>query len=272
MLLKADKPVKTIRSAISIQTDGKRSISWLVPAKRLPGDDYKVSIVSTTNSSFADASDNAFSIKQPGPIMVVAPNGGESWQVDKRYTIRWKSTVNIGTSVKIELLKGDAVVKTINSSAVVGSLGNGLLSWTVHKNLAYGNDYRIRVTSNENASYTDSSDKTFSIGGPTLDVTAPDDGESWSVGSQQTIGWIFTENPGGNVKIHLLKAGLPVRTITTGTPIGANGIGSFAWTIPEKLRTAGDYQILVRHTAISGCTGASNGSFTITKTVAPDLE
>ena len=57
-------------------------------------------------------------------------------------------------------------------SVASGSLGDGSFPWTVPKNLvSYGSDYRIKVTSNEAPSYTDISDKAFTISGPTLDVT-----------------------------------------------------------------------------------------------------
>ncbi len=266
MLLKGDTPVATIAASVPIGKDGKGSRTWTIPTKQAPGDNYKIGIVSTTNSSCADVSDGTYSIKALGPITVLAPNGGETWQVGSKYTIRWKSTVDIGATVKIELLKGDMVAKTIASSAASGSLGNGSFPWTVPKNLAsYGSDYRVRVTSNENPSYTDTSDKTFTISGPTLDVTAPDGGESWARGTQQTITWTYTDNPGGNVKIQLLKAGALARTITTATPIGAGGQGSYLWTIPKDLGARSDYQIKITHVTIKGCTDTSAGNFSITK-------
>jgi hypothetical protein len=266
LLLKGDTEVTTITTSDSVGKNGKGSRNWTVPAKQTLGDDYKIRVVSNTDSSYADVSDQAFSIKAPGPIAVVAPNGGEIWQVGSNYTIRWISTVDIGASVKIKLLKGDAVVKIIASSAASGSLGKGSFSWTVPKNLAsYGNEYRVRLTSNENTSYTDTSIKTFTISGPTLDVTAPDGGESWARGTQQTITWSYTENPGGKVKIELLKGGVPVRTITTGTPIGTGGEGSYPWTIPNDLSARSDYRIKITHTTIKACTATSAGNFSITK-------
>jgi hypothetical protein len=266
MLLKGDTPVKTIATSAPVGKDGKGSRSWTVPANQTPGDDYKIRIVSNTNSSCVDVSDQTFSIKAPGPLTVLAPNGRENLQVGSKYTVRWKSTVNIGSTVKIQLLKGNAVMKNISSRTASGSIGNGIFSWTIPKTLAYGCDYRVRVTSFTKTSYTDTSDKPFCISGPTLDVTAPDGGESWPMGSLQTISWVYTGNPGGTVEIELLNAGVPTRTITSGIAIGSGGTGSFAWTIPADLTTGSDYQIQIAHTTIKGCTGTSTGNFSITGT------
>ena len=267
-LLKAGKVVKTLTPTTPIGTDGKGSFGWSIPVGQTPGDDYKIKIVSTTKSSCADLSDNVFSIKPPQAITVAAPNGGESWKVASKHTLRWKYTVDIGPTVKVELLKGDSVAKIIASNAVSGISGTGSLPWTVPKDLAYVNEYRLRVTSNTNASCTDTSDKTFTVSGPTLDVTAPDGGESWSNGSNQKITWTYTGNPGGKVKIQLLKAGVRVRTLSSGTSIGSDGKGTFPWVVPNDLKVGSNYRVKISHTSISGCTAISSADFGISKAAA----
>ena len=112
------------------------------------------------------------------------------------------------------------------------------------------------MTSNANTAYTDTSDAPFTISGPTLDVTAPDGGERWRMGSMHDITWTYTENPGGKVKIQLLKAGTAVRTLAAEAPVGSGGQGSFAWTIPGDLTVASNYKIKITHTAIRGMYGA----------------
>jgi len=168
-------------------------------------------------------------------------------------------------TVKLELLNGEQVVRTIVKSMAANSFGKGALTWKVPKDMVYGSNYRIRVTSNANTSYTDLSDKSFTITGPVLDVTAPDGGESWPRGSQQTITWTYTSNPGGNVRIELLKAGVLARTITRGTPIGSEGMGSYSWTVPTNLVIRSDFQIKISHNTIKGCTDISGGNFSVTK-------
>ena len=263
--LKAGTVVKTIAAAISVGEEGQGSYPWTIPAAMTSGKDYKIKVII---GSCADESDNFFSIKAPQPLTVLAPNGGENWKVGSKVAVAWKYKVDIGPTVKIELLKGDKVVNTPASAAPSGSSGAGSFLWTVPKTLAYADNYRIRVTGSANPSYTDTSDAVFTISGPTLDVTAPDGGESWPRGSQRNVTWTYTENPGGKVKIQLLKGGTVVRTITSGVSIGAKGQGSFSWTVPGDLALASNYRIKITHTAISGCKATSNSNFSVAKTLA----
>ncbi|NCQ19671.1 MAG: hypothetical protein GW805_15255, partial [Ignavibacteria bacterium] len=73
------------------------SFVWTIP--NTPSTNCKVRISDVTNSSFADASDNVFSIILP-KVTVLRPNGGEVFTVITGDTIKWVST-NI-TTVKIE--------------------------------------------------------------------------------------------------------------------------------------------------------------------------
>lgn len=96
-------------------------------------------------------------------ITVVSPNGGESWKRGKAYTIQWSYVGDPGASVKIELLKGEVLNKVITNSTSIGSGGSGSYSWRIPSRQTQGSDYKIRITSTSNSSYTDTSDNTFSI-------------------------------------------------------------------------------------------------------------
>jgi hypothetical protein len=120
-------------------------------------------VTSTTNSAYTDSSDSNFTFAGPPPptISVVSPNGGESWPVGTKQTILWSYSGNVGSSVKIELLKAGVVYRTITSSALVGRGGSGSYSFSIPYNQAVGSDYRVRVTSD--SGYTDTSDSDFTI-------------------------------------------------------------------------------------------------------------
>src|SRR5207249_4406177 len=96
-------------------------------------------------------------------ITVTVPNGGETWAVGSTQAIRWTYTENPGSAVKIELLKGGVVTAALTSSTSIGSGGSGSYSWTIPSIQTPGNDYRVRVTSTSDSSFTDTSNGNFTI-------------------------------------------------------------------------------------------------------------
>jgi hypothetical protein len=204
-------------------------------------------------------------------LAVVSPNGGETLPAGSMQTIRWNYIGDPGTYVKIELLKGGVPNRTITSSVSKGTGGNGSYDWTISSSQALAADYRVRVTSTSNGAYTDTSDSDFTIAAPTITVASPNGGEKWAAGSTQTISWSYTGSPRSYVKIELLKGGVFSRVITSSCLIGSGGSGSYAWVIPTSQAGGSDYQVRVRSTTNSACTGTSNGNFTITGPPPPSI-
>jgi len=161
-LLKGGVVDQTIKSSTPKGRGGSGSRSWTIPADQAPGTDYRIRVTSTSDSAYTDTSDSDFTIAAP-TITVVSPNGGETWPAGSRQTIRWSYTGNPGSYVKIELLKGGVVNRTIASSTSKGRRGSRSRSWTIPADQAPGTDYRIRVTSTSNGAYTDTSDSDFTI-------------------------------------------------------------------------------------------------------------
>jgi len=175
--------------------------NWSIASTQVPGSDYTVKVTSTTNGVYTDTSNGNFTIVGPPPptITVTSPNGGETWSAGSLYQIKWTYTGNPGAYVKIELLKGGVLNRTISTMASIGSGGTASFNWTVPSTQTPGNDYTVRVTSTTVATCTDTSDANFNIAGPTLTVTAPNGGETWSAGSLYQIKWTYTGNPGAYV-------------------------------------------------------------------------
>ena len=96
-----------------------------------------------------------------------------------------------------------------------------------------------------------------------ITLTAPNGGESWSRGSTNTIRWNYSDDPGLNVKIELLKSGAVVRTIASNASIGSNGSGSYNWKVPNSQTTGTDYTIRVTSTSNGNYTDTSNANFSI---------
>ena len=126
-LLKGGKVSKDSLSASILSVARRVPIPWDIPADQAAGTNYQIKVTSTSNSAITDTSDANFTISLPPPLTVLAPNGGEDWKVGSKHTIQWKYTVDIGTTVKIQLLRGDSVVKTIESGSRFGCLGQRLL-------------------------------------------------------------------------------------------------------------------------------------------------
>jgi hypothetical protein len=96
-------------------------------------------------------------------ISLTSPNGAEDWKTGTTQTIRWSYTGNPGNYVKIELLKGEVVSRTIAYRTSIGSNGSGSYSWKIPPFQSKGSDYKIKITSFSHTSYTDTSDNNFKI-------------------------------------------------------------------------------------------------------------
>ena len=263
-LLRAGALVGTMTSSTSIGTGGNGSFTWNIGSSITPGSDYKVRVTSTTTSSYSDTSNNNFTINSvPPSIIVTSPNGGETWQRGTSKTVTWSYTGNPGTMVKIELLRAGALVGTMTSSTSIGTGGNGSFTWNIGSSITPGSYYKVRVTSTTTSSYSDTSNNDFTISTPSPTVAFPNGGEILPAGSTQTIRWSYTGNVGTAAKIELLKAGAVVGTMTSSTPIGTGGIGSFTWNISSTRTPGSDYKVRVTSTTSSFYSDISDNAFTI---------
>jgi len=193
----------------------------------------------------------------PTSITVTSPNGNEQWQAGTTQTIRWTYTGNPGEYVKI-MLKN----QTICPDAPVGSNGNGSYTWSIPLEQIPNKNYRVRVISAARSSFRDISDRVFTII-PPLVVTSPNGGENWQPNTNKTITWSYIGNPGANVNILLYRGAKLYRTITTDTPIGNEGSGSYDWLIPADLIPGSIYRIRIISTINNNYQDISNNYFSI---------
>jgi hypothetical protein len=271
-----------VPAAVTTDSNGKWSQSGF-----FEGTPYQLT-PSKTGYTFTPASQNfsydsmqpevidiqAGSGSQTTGITVTVPAGGENWQTGSTQTISWAYTGNPGSTIKLDLLQGGSLNCTIASSAPIGSNGSGSYTWAIPSSLAAGSNYQIQVSSTSTAScYGVSNSFTISVPAPpptpaTISVTAPAGGAKWQAGSTQTISWTYTGSPGSAVKIVLLNKAAVASTISSSTPIGSNGSGSYTWAIPSSLAAGSNYQIQVSSTSTASCYGVSN-SFTISAPAPP---
>lgn len=262
-LLKGGVTHSVITSSTPIGSRATGSYAWTIPRDQAPGNDYQVKVTSATNPQHSDTSNSRFTVTAAVTgITVTGPDGGERLQVGTAKTIQWTYHGNAGPTVRIELLKGGALNKTVDTGIPVGVGGTGSYNWIVPLSQTAGEDYRIKVTSEVNGAFSDTSNADFAIT-PGIAVTSPNGGESWGAGSAQTISWKYMGNPGDSLKIELLKAGALNSTISAGTPIGNDGSGSYTWAIPADQPPASDYRIRVASASDSQCTDTSDNNFTV---------
>jgi hypothetical protein len=125
-----------------------------------------------------------------------------------------------------------------------------------------GTDFcRVRI-------FADTSVTATFTANPVIDaitVASANGGEKWQRKKNQTIRWNYTGNPGPQVKIDLLKAGVLNQTISSGAPLGTGGTGSLTWTVPKKATLGSDYAIRICSVSSPAICDTSNGNFSIAK-------
>lgn len=191
-----------------------------------------------------------------GPrLRVERPNGGEFFRQGTTQTIEWTSAGEGGT-VRIQLLKRGGPFADIASDAP----NSGSYHWPVPDKLPEAADYRIRITSNADATLTDDSDGDFSIASELrVTVLTPNGGENWPLGSRQSIAWTAPGVP-GNVGIELLRNDAATLTIVEST---AND-GIHTWTLPESLTPGDGYAVRITALQLPDVSDVSDGTFRTT--------
>ncbi|MEJ2196802.1 MAG: Ser-Thr-rich GPI-anchored membrane family protein, partial [Ignavibacteriaceae bacterium] len=228
-------------------TPSDGTYNWMVPSIT-EGPDFTVVITSTTNGTIADTSDANFTI-QTSAITVTSPNGGEIFDIGNSYDITW--TDNISEPVQIDLFKAGLFISTITPLTP----SDGSFNWTV-PDITQASDYTIVITSTATGAIADTSDAGFTIQISGLNVSSPNGGEVWELGSSHDITW--TDNIAEDVKIELFKAGVFFQTIVDPTPSD----GTYNWTVPAVTQ-ASDYTIVVTSKTNSTIADTSDANFTL---------
>jgi hypothetical protein len=222
-----------------------------------------------TKTGYLDGMTTILVTDNPPPtshITVFSPNGGESWQTGTVHDITWSTTSNI-TNVKIDLYTGTVFDRTIETSTA----NDYIYSWLIPSNQSLGSNYKIKITSTSNTSIYDFSDTFFAIVTPapppqsTINLTAPNGGESWQTGTTHYITWAATGNI-ANVKIELYKNGIYDSTITANTQ---STRPYYNWTIPSAQTTGTTYKIKITDISNTSIYDYSDSSFSITSLQPP---
>jgi hypothetical protein len=198
---------------------------WTVPD--VIGSTVRVRVTNESDALVTDKSDNNFKIV--GALTVTAPNGGENWNVGTSQTVSWNRVGSIA-NVKLEYSTngGSTYPNLIVASTGAGA---GAYAWTVPDSI--DTDIRVKVTDASDATVFDTSNANFAIVA-TFDVTQPDGGEVWTVGSTQNVTWT-TNGSVANVKLEYSTDGGNNydQVIANSTP---NNL-TYSWIIPDSIST-----------------------------------
>jgi len=193
-------------------------------------------------------------------ITVTAPNGGENWIPSRNYNVTWTSSGVTG-NVKIELFQFTGILTLIDTITSSVSVSAGSFSWTIPLSTPPATNYVVKITSLTNANGNDLSNNFFTItAAPTITVTSPNGGESWSIGSTYPITWTST-NLTGILGIKLL-IGTSGNYYTVGFPQNAT-TGSYDWTIQSPVPPGTQMKIVIYSTLTPAIADTSNNFFTI---------
>ncbi|MFV2014497.1 MAG: PQQ-binding-like beta-propeller repeat protein, partial [Candidatus Heimdallarchaeota archaeon] len=196
------------------------SYPWTIP--NTPSSESLVKITDVSNSELYDISQLTFQITG-GDLTVLSPNGGETFNVGETEAIQWSSS-NI-SNVKIDYSTDDGST-WLNIVASIPA-GSGSYNWLVPNTPSQL--CKVKISDAANPSLYDVSNSNFTIVGSTLELTRPNGGENFTIGTNEQILW----NSNNVDNIHLeysTNNGSTWSTIIASTPAGS---GSYDWSVPN---------------------------------------
>jgi len=178
-------------------------------------------------------------------ITVTAPTVGLAWQAGSTQTITWTTAGAVGDYIYAQLYKGGSFNLSLIQPAQNWPASSGSFDWNIAPLQAPGDDYTIRVYSNDDPSlYGESA--TFSITDEgSISVTAPTAGVQWQAGTTQTFTWEVTGDVGDYVYAQLYKGGSLNLSLIQPVQNWPASSGSFDWDIAPLQNPGDDYTIRV---------------------------
>jgi len=241
-------------STIDLYESNDGIYEWTIPTNLDLNYNYQIKITSNSYSNVDDIS-KSFSIDERY-IDISSPSWDDKWLPNETHVIEWTSK-NAGNQVDIWLLKNDAHYATIATNIN----NSGSYSWKFQNIFDADSDYKIQIMSKEYNSVYDQSEE-FTIGGQTIAITSPANGDTWYKGEAYTITWT-SKNAGDYVNIKLYKNGDYYYTIAS----NVENNGEHKWNkISSDISSDSSYRIRIDSTSYNNIYGLSEGSFTIEET------
>lgn len=205
-------------------------------------------------------------------ITVTSPTPGVTWYKGQTYLITWALSGTMDTHVNIRLRDEagtDWAYPIANNVA-----NNGSFSFTVPGTIDDGG-YRVRIATvdKEVSGRSDIFQIKLQPSKPAVKVIAPNGGESWTTGIQQTIRW--SGGGGGLFRLELLRSEggqIPIKgeVIAENLKVAQNQkqffTGSYSWKVGQYIggtALPGDYLVRVVSQSDSTVSDRSDATFKI---------
>jgi hypothetical protein len=190
-------------------------------------------------------------------ITVKSPNGGETWWQTHQETITWTYTGASKTDkvVDIDLIKDGPnkiplIIPVVNNYNMGRSTKGEFHLIVARSKYPAGNDYKVRIRSSSNHNNYDMSDGYFAIAAlPTITITSPRGGETWSIGDTVPITWNAKGKFRNDQSSHIWLISCPNNPLNNCEDLIAYGYslsnGVYMWKIPDYLTPNHKYKIRV---------------------------
>ena len=212
--------------------------------KAISIEDIKIQIIAMISqiSEIQKQIDELKKSEQPAEqssILVSSPVGGEKWQAEKSYDIKW-TTANYSPNAKVEIKLSNA--KNGEEVVLINTFNTGSYIWkipvTLNNKELLGSLYKISVSIEEgNNKSSDSSDNYFTISkpgfnfSPYVDIVFPKGTEVLETGKTYTIQWDYPSLEDYKVDVNLLENGNFYRNLAK----DLSNASEYGWTIPQNL-------------------------------------
>ena len=226
------------------------SLAWIVSGNVTSSARMRIFLVS--NENVADTSASNFNIVRTS-LALQSPNGGETWIMDQPQMIRWiRNEASGGVTVQINRSYPGSSWEVIHSNVTSDSVSytpSGAGSTTT----------RLRLFLNSNPSVGDTSNSNFTLAKPQITLTSPNGGESWMIGSTQTITW--TRYYASGAATVMLNRNYPTGTWETLT--STDTASTFIWSITGDVSSNARIKLFLNSHPSLGDTSNANFSLVI---------
>jgi len=216
--------ITTITDPAILQADAG-SYTWTIPDAVSTTARIKITDLNRTATTVTS---NAFEIAPPSVVVTSPDLGTENWIIGTQHNITWYSIGAVVEPFKLYYTPDGTTWKNISLT----ELNDGIYAWTIPDDYAPGTA-KVKLSDSYATPRTDTSDRSFTIGLPTIAVDTP---TVWSAGDTKAITWVTTGTLIGPLKVEWSTDNFASTHILSSTVDKA--ATSYNWAIlPEAVST-----------------------------------